>query len=234
MINREFIKMRYFCAFFVAILLLNSTSKAQETLPAFYIHCGNFIHITSIFPEIDVDEITNVELSRGVVIRAAKKGEFYIEPFKEEFVIYVKANDKLLAKRTLTARQAPAPELSLFFYDVEKMYPKDPNKPSSFKVTDLPTSANIAVTANASFAKLLPKDARYRATKTTASVIRNQKVVKSFTTWGAKVSLIDLSKMVQSGDKIKIDVIEVKRLNYKVQTKSVDRFSPKSFIIEIK
>jgi hypothetical protein len=85
-----------------------------------------------------------------------------------------------------------------------------------------PRSITIKAIPDESFKTFLPKDARYRVFKWEAFLVRGRKAVASETFNGETANLTSFAAMAKEGDRISIEVKEVKRLNFRNSTEDVN------------
>jgi len=67
----------------------------------------------------------------------------------------------------------------------------------------------------------LPKDARYKVFEWDVTLARGRRALGQKKVNGPNVNLTDLASKARAGDRLVIEIKEVKRLNFKSETESV-------------
>jgi len=178
----------------------------SASVQALYFQCANELNIQ--VPALGAVYDPSFSASGGAAIKGAKKGAVTIIPNATEVTINVSSGGNAIGKETFKVRPLPKPELVAIVN----------GKPIDFK-RGVPAASFRAVemqaVADEGFKQLLPNEARYRVTKWNAYLVRNNQPIDQTTVSGPSANLTSFAAKANKGDRVVMEVVDVKRLNYK-------------------
>jgi gliding motility-associated protein GldM len=180
----------------------------SAAVQALYFQCANELNIQ--VPALGAIYDPSFSASGGSAIKGAKKGEVTIIPNATEVTINVSSGGNAIGKETFRVRPIPKPEVVALVngkpIDVKRGVPA-----ASFR------AVKLDAVADEGFKQLLPNEARFRVTKWTAYLVRNNQPVAQEDFNGPDANLTSFAAKANKGDRVVIEVHDVKRLNYKGQ-----------------
>ncbi|GAB3824177.1 hypothetical protein GCM10028895_32100 [Pontibacter rugosus] len=189
----------------------------SASVQALYFQCANELNIQ--VPALGAVYDPSFSASGGSAVKGAKKGEVTIIPNSTEVTINVSSGGNAIGKETFKVRPIPKPEIVALVngkpVDVKRGVPAQ-----SFRAVE------IQAVADEGFKQLLPNEARYRVTKWRAFLVRNNQPVDQGEFSGPTANLTSFASKANKGDRVVIEVVDVKRLNYKGQAVDVNVGSP--------
>ncbi|MFD2999946.1 gliding motility protein GldM [Pontibacter toksunensis] len=178
----------------------------SASVQALYFQAANDLNIQ--VPALGAVYDPSFSASGGSAIKGAKKGEVTIIPTATEVTINVSSGGNAIGKETFKVRPIPKPELVALVN----------GKPLDFK-RGVPAASfravEIQAIADEGFKQLLPNEARYRVTKWRAYLIRNNQPIAQEEINGPSANLTSFAAKANKGDRVVMEVLDVKRLNYK-------------------
>lgn len=195
--------------YFVANPVLQVQSASVQAL---YLNCGNFLNINC--PALGTEYNPSFRAVGATTTPGAKKGEVTIVPNAPKVVLTVSSGGTKIDDLKFGVRKVPKPEI------VALSSGKPVNEKKGVKAPG-PRAIKMKAQADASFKQFLPKDARYKVTKWEATLVRGKRPVdkKQFTSENGNLS--SFASKAKAGDRILVEVKEVKRLNFKGKTEKV-------------
>lgn len=191
----------------------------SDAVQALYLQAANNLNIQ--VPALGAVYDPSFSASGGSAIKGAKKGQVTIIPNSTEVTINVSSGGNAIGKETFKVRPIPKPELVALVN----------GKPLDFK-RGVPAASfravEIQAVPDAGFKQALPEEARYRVTKWNAYLIRNNQPIATQEITGPSANLTSFAAKANKGDRVVMEVLDVKRLNYKgdaVDVKVTDNFT---------
>ncbi|WP_161889383.1 type IX secretion system motor protein PorM/GldM [Pontibacter russatus] len=177
----------------------------SAAVQALYFQCANELNIQ--VPALGAVYDPSFNASGGSAIKGAKKGEVTIIPTATEVTINVSSGGNAIGKETFQVRPIPKPEVVALVngkpVDVKRGVPA-----ASFR------AVKLEAVADEGFKQLLPNDARFRVTKWTAYLVRNNQPIAQEDISGPDANLTSFASKANKGDRVVLEVKDVKRLNY--------------------
>lgn len=178
----------------------------SAAVQALYFQCANELNIQ--VPALGAIYDPSFSASGGSAIKGAKKGEVTIIPTATEVTINVSSGGNAIGKETFRVRPIPKPEVIALVngrpVDMKRGVPA-----ASFR------AVKLDAVADEGFKQLLPNEARFRVTKWTAYLVRNNQPVAQEDFNGPDANLTSFAAKANKGDRVVLEVKDVKRLNYK-------------------
>ena len=194
--------------YFVSKPTMQVSAGAVSSL---YLNCGNKLNVQ--VPELGANYDPQFNVSGGDVIKSAQKGQITIVPSKAKVDMVVNNNGYFIGKESFKVRRIPKPTIKVF---------------SGNRELDLrnggsaPRRLNLRVIPDPDFAEFSPQDARYRVTKWEFIIARGSRPVERQTFDDPDVDIGRYLSSAQPGDRIVIDIKEVKRRNFRDKLETVD------------
>ncbi|GAB3541762.1 gliding motility protein GldM [Pontibacter brevis] len=185
----------------------------SAAVQALYFQCANELNIQ--VPALGAVYDPSFSASGGAAIKGAKKGAVTIIPNSTQVTINVSSGGNAIGQETFKVRPLPKPELVALVN----------GKPLDFK-RGVPAASFRAVEIQAvpdeGFKQLLPNEARYRVTKWNAYLVRNNQPIDQTTVNGPTANLTSFAAKANKGDRVVMEIVDVKRLNYKGEAVDVN------------
>ncbi|TPE45405.1 type IX secretion system motor protein PorM/GldM [Pontibacter mangrovi] len=189
----------------------------SASVQALYFQCANELNIQ--VPALGAVYDPSFSASGGSAIKGSKKGEVTIIPNSTEVTINVSSGGNAIGSEKFKVRPIPKPEIVALVngkpIDVKRGVPAQ-----SFRAVE------IQAVADEGFKQLLPNEARYRVTKWKAYLVRNNQPVDQGEFNGPTANLTSFAAKANKGDRVVIEILDVKRLNYKGNAVDVNVGSP--------
>ncbi len=180
----------------------------SAAVQALYFQCANELNIQ--VPALGAVYDPSFSAAGGSAIKGAKKGEVTIIPSATEVTINVSSGGNAIGKETFQVRPVPKPELVPLVngrpIDVKRGVPAQSVR-----------AVEIQAVADEGFKQLLPNEARYRVTRWKAYLVRNNQPIDQGEFNGPSANLTSFAAKANKGDRVVLEVLDVKRLNYKGQ-----------------
>lgn len=176
-----------------------------------YLNCGNELNVQ--VPELGADYNPQFRVEGADLIKSAEKGKITLVPKAKDVNMVVNNNGYFIGKQDFRVRRIPKPTITLM---------------SGSRELDLrnggspPRRLNLRVVPDADFAEFSPNDARYRVTKWEFTLARGNRPVAQETFTEPEINLTNLLRSAQPGDRIVVDVKEVKRRNFRNELETVN------------
>ncbi len=179
----------------------------SQAVSALYANCGNELRFT--VPALGADYRPAFSVSGGSHFTGAKLGDVTIVPNGTEVAVTVSSGGATIGTEKFKVRPVPKPAMKVFSNGRELDVKRGISAP-------YPSSLDIRLVPDEGFANLLPKDARFKATSTVVYLVRGSRPVGE-AKGDDRVSLGGLVGQARPGDRLVIEVKDVKRLNFKGQ-----------------
>ncbi|MFD2246911.1 gliding motility protein GldM [Pontibacter ruber] len=178
----------------------------SASVQALYFQCANELNIQ--VPALGAVYDPSFSASGGTAIKGAKKGQVTVIPSSTEVKLNVSSGGNAIGSETFKVRPIPKPEL------VAKVNgrPIDGKRgipAASFRAVE------IQAVADEGFKQFLPQEARYRVTKWRAYLVRGSSPIDQQEINGPSANLTSFAAKANKGDRVVVEVLDVKRLNYK-------------------
>ncbi|MCP4522571.1 MAG: gliding motility protein GldM [Cytophagales bacterium] len=178
----------------------------SASVSALYNNCGNELNIQ--VPALGSLYDPSFSATGGTVQKGAKKGLVTIIPNgARKVAITVNSGGAKIGTETFKVRQVPKPTIVAY----GKGKPVDQKK--GMKAPG-PRSIKMKAIADASFKEFLPKDARFRVSEWEVMLVRGKRPLSKKKVTSSTANLSAFAAKARPGDRILIDVKEVKRKNY--------------------
>jgi gliding motility-associated protein GldM len=185
----------------------------SASVQALYFNCGNELNIQ--VPALGSTYDPSFSVSGGSYSKGADKGFITVVPNAAEVTINVSSGGNPLGTEKFKVRTIPKPDVKVFANGApinEKVGMSAPG----------PRSLDVKAIADESFKNFLPKDARYKVTAWEVTLARGSRPVvgpQTFTT--ESISTAALIAQAKPGDRLVIEIKEVKRMNFKNEVEKV-------------
>ncbi|MEJ8803731.1 type IX secretion system motor protein PorM/GldM [Pontibacter sp. H249] len=178
----------------------------SAAVQALYFGCANELNIQ--VPALGAIYDPSFTANGGSAIKGAKKGMVTIIPNSTEVSINVSSGGNAIGTEKFKVRPMPKPELVPLVngrpIDVKRGVPAQSIR-----------AVEIQAVADEGFKQLLPNEARYRVTKWKAYLVRNNAPIDQGEFNGPSANLSNFAAKAAKGDRVVIEVLDVKRLNYR-------------------
>ncbi|GAB3202831.1 hypothetical protein GCM10027293_30210 [Pontibacter aydingkolensis] len=178
----------------------------SAAVQALYFGCANELNIQ--VPALGAIYDPSFTASGGSAIKGAKKGMVTIIPNSTEVTINVNSGGNAIGSERFKVRPMPKPELVPLVngrpIDVKRGVPAQSIR-----------AVEIQAVADEGFKQLLPNEARYRVTKWRAYLVRGNSPIETGEYNGPTANLSNFAAKANKGDRVVIEVLDVKRLNYR-------------------
>jgi hypothetical protein len=155
----------------------------------------------------------------GSAIKGAKKGQVTVIPTSAEVKINVSSGGNAIGSETFKVRPIPKPSIVALVngreVDLKRGIPAQ-----SFRAVE------IQAVAEEGFKQFLPQEARYRVTRWKAYLVRNNQPIDQADLSSPSANLTQFAAKASKGDRVVLEVLDVKRLNYKGQAVDVNVGQP--------
>ena len=188
------------------------------TSPILYKHCRNEIKFKSIDlatdfkPDFTIQNILSPNNFEKLKVEKTldKKGAIFY-PNTDSITVIVSCGGHLMTTKHLQVLTPPLPQVN---FSIDNFPATDDHKRKGIHIKNLST-AGIHFTPEPSFAKFYPNEVGYKASKWTATLIRNRKLIShtSFTNNDGDFS--SLKSKARPNDLLIIEVTKVVRVNSK-------------------
>ena len=185
----------------------------SASISSLYKDCGNALNIQ--VPALGALYSPKFTASGAKVIpNKKKKGYITVIPSAASVSLTVASGGTRIGVEKFKVRLVPKPDIVAYIK----------GKPANLKTGSkgCPRSIEMRAIAESGFKSQLPKDARFKVTKWEATLVRGRRPVmpkKSFSS--GKGALSAFVQSAKPGDRIMIEVLKVKRLNYQGRKLSV-------------
>jgi gliding motility-associated protein GldM len=151
----------------------------------------------------------------AAVVKGAEKGVVTLVPTSKEVTLNVSSGGNKIGSEKFKVKLIPKPEITALVNGRPVNEKQGMGAPG-------PRSITIKAVADESFKTFLPKDARYRVFKWEVFLVRGRRAIASEVINGETANLTSFAAMAKEGDRISIEVKEVKRLNFRNSTEDVN------------
>jgi gliding motility-associated protein GldM len=206
--------------YFVAKPVIQVQSASVNAL---YLQCGNELNVQ--VPALGNNYQPNFSADGASVFEGSKRGAVTVVPNSKNVKLNVSSAGTFIGSETFNVRLVPKPDI----------IPTDGGRELDIKQGIKASQLGRIVMraeADASFKEFLPKDARFRVTGYTVYLARGNRPVTNQKVSGPEVNIRQWANQAKAGDRIVIEVNEVKRMNFRDQVLDVP-IGTKTFSIPI-
>jgi gliding motility-associated protein GldM len=196
--------------YFVAKPVIQVQSASVQAL---YLNCGNELNVQ--VPALGATYDPSFSASGAAVVKGAAKGVVTLVPTAKEVTLNVSSGGNKIGSEKFKVRLIPKPEITALANG-------RPVNEKQGMAAPGPRSISIKAISDESFKTFLPKDARYRVFKWEVFLVRGRRAIASEVINGETANLTSFAAMAKEGDRISIEVKEVKRLNFRNATEDVN------------
>jgi gliding motility-associated protein GldM len=184
----------------------------SASINSLYFNCGNELNIQ--VPALGATYEPSFSASGATVVKGAKKGFVTIIPNGRTVKLNVSSGGNLIGSQEFTVKTVPRPQIAILANgrQVDPVRGMPAPGPRILQVNAVPDE---------SFKNLLPKEARYRVTSYTVYLVRGNRPVDQVPGNGPSVNITNLASKARPGDRIAIEVKEVRRMNYRDQQETI-------------
>ncbi len=189
----------------------------SASVQALYKNCGNELNVQ--VPALGSSYNPSFSASGAEVVKGSQKGIVTLIPTAAAVKLNVSSGGTALGSQDFKVRLIPKPEIQVLVN----------GKPVDEKTgmsAPGPRSLTVVAKPDESFAAFLPKDARYQVTSWMAVLVRGKRPVSTQNFTSQTGNLSAFASMAQPGDRIMIEVKEVKRTNFLNRQESVNLGTP--------
>jgi gliding motility-associated protein GldM len=177
----------------------------SASVQALYFQCANELNVQ--VPALGAVYDPSFSASGGSAIKGAKKGQVTVIPTSTEVKLNVSSGGNAIGSETFKVRPIPRPSLATLIngkaVDQKRGVPAQSIR-----------AVEIQAIADEGFKQFLPQEARYRVTKWRAYLVRGSNPVDQAEFTSPSGDLSRFASKAAKGDRVTIEVLEVKRLNY--------------------
>ncbi|HEY4652007.1 MAG TPA: gliding motility protein GldM [Pontibacter sp.] len=178
----------------------------SAAVQALYFQCANELNIQ--VPALGAVYDPSFSASGGQAIKGAKKGLVTVIPTATEVKLNVSSGGNAIGSETFKVRPIPKPTLALMVngrpVDGRRGVPAQSIR-----------QVSIEAIADEGFKQLLPNEARFRVTKWRAYLVRGTNPIDQVEVNGPSENLSRFAAKASKGDRVAIEILDVKRLNYR-------------------
>jgi gliding motility-associated protein GldM len=189
--------------YFVAKPVIQVQSASVQAL---YLNCGNELNIQ--VPALGATYEPSFSASGASVVKGATKGLVTVVPTAKEVTLNVSSGGNKIGSEKFKVRLIPKPEIAVLANG-------RPVNEKQGMASPGPRTLSMKAMPDESFKNFLPKDARYRVTKWEATLVRGRRPVAQESFSSETANLTSFAAQAKEGDRIMIEVKEVKRMNFR-------------------
>lgn len=185
----------------------------SASVQALYFNCGNELNIQ--VPALGSTYDPSFSPSGASIIKGANKGLITVIPNSAEVTINVSSGGYPLGSEKFKVRTIPKPDVVVYAGG------KPINEKQGMSAPG-PRSLEVKAIPDESFKNFLPKDARYKVYSWEVTLARGSRPVAGPQTFTSEsISTISLISQAKPGDRLVIEIKEVKRMNFKNEIETV-------------
>ncbi|UOR04438.1 gliding motility protein GldM [Hymenobacter aerilatus] len=186
----------------------------SASVQALYFKCGNKLSVQ--VPALGAQYKPSFSASGASAIPGSKTGEVMLVPNSREVTLNVSSSGNAIGSQIFQVRPVPKPDIKCVVGG------REANEKQGTPITAV-RNLSLRAIPDASFANFLPEDARYRVTSYEVTLVRGPRpVMPSRTISGPDANLSDVVNTAKPGDRLYIQVKEVKRMNFQGQQEEVN------------
>lgn len=183
----------------------------SANVQALYLNCGNKLNVQ--VPELGSHYEPSFSATGAEVQTTGQKGIITVVPNNAQVDLVLKNKGFLIGNQRFRVKRIPQPTIQ---------YLSGNRQINLIQGGSALREISIKAVAEADFREFLPEDARYKVTNVEVTLARNKQMVKNQRyTDGSRIDLNAFAADARAGDRLIIQVHEVKRMNFKNQTETV-------------
>jgi gliding motility-associated protein GldM len=206
--------------YFVAKPVIQVQSASVQAL---YLQCGNELNVQ--VPALGNNYQPNFTAEGATAIEGNKRGVVVVVPSSKNVKLNVSSGGTFIGSENFSVRLVPKPEI------IPTDGGRELDQKTGIKASQLGRIV-MRADADASFKEFLPNDANFRVTGYTVYLARGNRPVDQQKVSGPEVNLRQWAAKAKGGDRIVIEVNDVKRMNFKKEVLDVP-MGTKTFTIPI-
>jgi gliding motility-associated protein GldM len=177
----------------------------SATVKALYLNCGNELSVQ--VPALGANYDPSFTATSAEVIKGAKKGDIIIVPNAAKVDLTVSSGGTVIGTEHFPVRLLPKPDIEIF----------SGTRPLDLKVGGpCPRSLTAKALAEQSIRDAIPKDARYRVTAWEITLARGRRPIGTpMKVSSETVDITQFASQAQPGDRLIIEIKNVKRQNFR-------------------
>ena len=196
----------------------------SASVQALYLGCGNEISVQ--VPSLGTNYKPTFTLQgNGQIIKGNKKGLITIIPRAKKVSLLVYNEGNFMGKQDFGVRRIPKPEIKTVVKG---------RVVTATRAIPAPRIVQLQAEADESFEQFLPKDAKFRVSAATITLVRSGRAVATTRAKGPKVNTSSLAAQARSGDNYVIEIKQVQRKDFRGRIEEFNKYAPAIMHILIK
>ncbi|WP_400192507.1 gliding motility protein GldM [Hymenobacter sp. B81] len=185
----------------------------SASVQALYFKCGNKLNVQ--VPALGAQYKPGFSASGAQVIQGSAVGEVTLVPNAREVTLNVSSGGNAIGSQTFQVRPIPKPDIKCIVGG------REANEKQGTPITAV-RNLSLKAVADQGFATFLPEDARYRVTSYEITLVRGKRpAIPTRTINGPDANLSDVVNSAREGDRLYIEVKEVRRMNFRGEQEEV-------------
>ncbi len=189
-------------------------SIQAAAVSALYFNCGNELNVQ--VPALGSAYDPSFSANGASVIKGGKKGFITLIPKDKKVTLSVRSSGNLIGSESFRVRAVPKPEIVPIGTGNKKIDLKN-----GVSVATMPRVLTMAAVADEDFKSFLPKDARYKVTRWEITLARGRRAIAAKKVSDSRVNISDFAASAKEGDRIVVEIKQVKRRNFQDQEEVV-------------
>jgi gliding motility-associated protein GldM len=185
----------------------------SASVQALYFKCGN--KLTVSVPALGANYKPGFSASGAQVIQGGKLGEVTLVPNSGEVTLNVSSGGNAIGSQTFKVRPIPKPEIKCMVGG------REANEKQGTPIVAV-RNLSLRAVADQGFANFLPEDARFRVTRYEVTLVRGRRpAMQTIVVDGPDANLTSVVNSAREGDRLYIEVKEVRRMNFRGEQEEV-------------
>jgi gliding motility-associated protein GldM len=186
----------------------------SASVQALYFKCGNKLNVQ--VPALGAQYKPSFSASGASVITGSKTGDVTLVPNSKQVTLSVSSSGNAIGSQTFEVRPIPKPDIKCIVGG------REANEKQGTPINAI-RNMSLKAIPDAGFQTFLPEDARYRVTQYEITLVRGKRpAMPARTINGPDASLTDVVNSAREGDRLYIEVKEVRRMNFQNQQEEVN------------